>query len=485
MSTHTCLSFFLSLTLTFAIDASAQKKKSTITAKQKAKPCTAQIETVLRDTIFNRVFVGIHVVSLKSGKVIFQQNPDKLFRPASTLKLFTTATAVKLLGTNFQLKTDCIVDSVSHGVVYGSIYVKGYGDPLLTTAHYDSLARMVYAAGIREIRGDVVGDVTYFDDTFWGKGWMWDDDPGPLWPYITPLTVNSNIISISVTPGISEGSPVNVLLEPVTRYVSVINNGITTFDTTGRPLKIIRLWKERLNTVTVDGTLHPYASSMTVRFNVWKPELYVLDVFREKLLANGVAVQGGVRLGSAGYGYYAASLRHSLDSVILAVNKDSYNLGAESLLKTLAAEIRRIPGVADTGIVIVKQFLATLGVDTAAVVMADGSGVSRYNLAAPSTMTKLLAAAYRDPHLFPVLWNSLPVGGVDGTLKTRFVNSTARGNVRAKTGGHSDVSALAGYVINARPDTLAFSILFNHFSANAELYRKAQDRIVEILTTCR
>jgi len=447
--------------------------------------CAAQIEAVLRDTIFNRVFTGAHVVSLKSGKVIFHQNAGKLFRPASTLKLFTTAAAIKLLGTNFQLRTECTVDSASGGVVDGSLYVKGYGDPLLTTAHLDSLARMVVAAGIREIRGDIVGDVAYFDDIFWGRGWMWDDDPGPLWPYITPLAVNGNTISISIAPGLSEGLPVNVLLDPPTRYVTVVNNGITTFDTIGRTLKISRLWKERLNTITVDGALHPYASSLTVRFNVWKPELYALEVFSERLIANGIAVQGGVRTGKAEGGYHVGSLQHSLDSVILAVNKDSYNLGAEVLLKILAAEARKLPGSADTGIVIVKQFLSSLGIDTAAVVMVDGSGVSRYNLVSPGVLTRLLTSAYRDPDLFPPFWNSLPIGGVDGTLKTRFVNSVARGNVRAKTGGHSDAAALAGYVITTRKDTLAFSVMFNHYSSTSELYRKALDRIVEILTTCR
>lgn len=484
MNKHTAASVLLSLLVISLNDSVAQKDPPSAT-RQRARSCTAQIEAVLRDTMFNRVFTGVQVVSVKSGNVIFQQNANKLFRPASTLKLFTTSAAVKVLGTNFQVRTDCTVDSISSGVVYGSIYVKGRGDPLLTTAHLDSLARMVSAAGIREIRGDVVGDVSYFDDILWGKGWMWDDDPGPLWPYITPLAVNSNTISVSIAPGLSEGLPVNVLLDPPTRYFTIVNTGITSFDTIGRTLKISRLWKERLNTITVDGALHPYASSMTVRFNVWKPELYALEVFRERLIANGIAVQGGVRAGKAQWGYRVGTLQHSLDSLILAVNKDSYNLGAEALLKILAAEVRKRSGSADTGIVIVKQFLSSLGIDTAAVVMVDGSGVSRYNLVTPSAITKLLTTAYRDTQLFPPFWNSLPIGGVDGTLKTRFVNSTVRGNVRAKTGRHSDAAALAGYVITTRKDTLAFSVMFNHYSSNPEVYRKAQDRIVEILTSCR
>jgi D-alanyl-D-alanine carboxypeptidase/D-alanyl-D-alanine-endopeptidase (penicillin-binding protein 4) len=472
-----------SLLLVVTIEIFAQRKKTA--SKQTPKPCAAQIEAVLKDTIFNRAFVGIHIVSLKSGKTIFQQNKNKLFRPASNLKLFTSAASLAVLGNNFQITTELYADSPADSVIRGSVYLKGYGDPLLTTVHLDSLARDIYKSGVREILGDIVGDVSCFDDVFWGKGWMWDDDPGYLWPFLSPLSLNGNSIAVTTSPGLKEGDSVTVSLDPPTRYVTVINNSITSSDTTNRSLKINRQWKERQNVIILEGALHPHASSTTTRFNVWRPELYTLEVFKERLLANGIRVRGVSRVGRVNKGGPIAVISHTLDSVLILMNKDSYNLGAESLLKILAAERRGVPGSADSGIVVMKEYLATIGLDTAAMIIADGSGVSRYNLVSPYALVKLLTTICRDSSLFALFWNSLAIGGVDGTLKTRLTGKAVRGNVHAKSGSHSDVLALSGYVITTRKDTLAFSMMINHFPKDAELHRKAQDRIVEILTNCR
>lgn len=471
-----------SLMLMCASDVFAQRQRKG--KKPRIRPCATEIETVLKDSIFKHSFTGIKIVSLRSGKTLYQQNSDKLFRPASNLKLFTTTTALALLGKNFQYKTEVYADSVRNGIVRGSLYLKGYGDPLLTSEHLDSLVRMIYRQGVREIRGDLVGDASYFDDTFWGKGWMWDDDPGYFWPYLTPLTVNRNTVSVTATPGIIEGDSVQVALSPATSYVTVVNRAFTSSDT-ARKLTISRLWKERLNTITVDGTMRPGSNPTSNDLNVWKPEFYTLTILKEKLLANGISVRGALRLDTVRNSQPLAFINHPLDSVIVFINKESSNLGAEYLLKTLGAELKGTPGNADSGIAVMKSYLATMGIDTSAIVFADGSGVSRYNLVTPEAIIKLLIAHRRDPFLFETIWKSLPIAGVDGTLKNRMTNGPAMGNARAKTGNHSDVTALSGFVVNAKGDTLVFSILMNHFPNNSELYRKAQDRIVEILTNCK
>lgn len=464
--------------------AVAQQRKTASKPKRSAQSCSSQIESILRDPIFHRAFVGMKVVSLTSNKTLFERNAEKLFRPASNMKLFTTAAALSFLGRDFRFRTVLFCDSINGNTVKGSVYIKGFGDPLLAVPDLDSFATVLYTAGIRRIEGDVVGDVSYFDDVFWGKGWMWDDEPGHLWPYLTPLSLNGNIVTVTVSPGLAEWDPVSAAVDPPTNYLNVVNYAITSTDTAIRPLKVIRLWKERQNVITIEGAMHPSAGPRTSRFSVWKPELFTLTVLKERLIARGIQVHGEVRIQKVDGKKPFFSLWRTLDTVVTVVNKDSYNLGAESLLKTLAAELRGVPGSADSGIAVMKQYLDGLGIDTAGIVIADGSGVSRYNLVSPNAIITILKTFHKKHPTSETFLKSLPIAGIDGTLKTRLTNSLVRGNVRAKTGAHSDATALAGYAYT-KNDTRVFAIIFNHFPSNFEQYRKAQDRIVEIILTCR
>lgn len=476
---------FLGYISLLASESFAQKSKKAAQSKVRVQPCAAQIDAVLRDTIFRHAFVGIQVVSLKDHKIVYTRNAEKLFRPASNLKLFTTAAALELLGKDFRFKTEVYTDAIQEGVVKGSVYLKGYGDPLLTTAHLDSLARMVYESGVRVIQGDIVGDVSYFDDVFWGKGWMWDDDPGYYWPYFSPLTVNGNTVSVKVLPGITEGDPVSVALEPETSFITVVNRASTTSDTTKPKLTVTRRWKERQNVIVVEGAARPNSNFSTFRFNVWKPELYTLILFKERLLSYGITIRGALRLDFVRNPILLHSISHPLDSVVVFINKESENLAAEQVLKTIAAELRGAPGNTDTAISLVKNFLAGIGIDTATTIIADGSGVSRYNLISPEAIIHILVNQYYNPFTSESFLRSLPIAGIDGTLKSRLTGNPAMGNVRAKTGSHSDASSLSGYITKVNGDVLVFSILFNHFPQNIDLYREAQDRIVEILTNCK
>ncbi len=461
-------------------------KKALPLSRTRIRPCTSHIEQILKDSLFEQAFVGIKVISLKSGRVIYQQNADKLMRPASNAKLLTTSAALGLLGRGFQLKTEVYVDSnFQKTILIGPIFLKGYGDPLLKSADLDTLARKLYDYGIRTVLGDIVGDVSYFDDVYWGHGWMWDDDPGTNVPYLSALSVNANEITVAVTSGEKEGDPVLAEMLPTTSYVSLINQAHTSADTALTPLKVTRRWKDRDNTVLVEGAVKPRSATTLYTINVWKPELYTLTLYKEKLSAYGITVTGAIRLDTVRHAFRVASISHNLDSVAFLVNKESYNLGAENILKILAAERYHTPGSAQLGTSIMKEYLAGIGMDTTATIIADGSGVSRYNLVSPNALVKLLTYEFWYSPESELFIQSLPVSATDGTLEKRMTEGNAKGNVRAKTGTHSDASALSGYVTNARRGPLAFSILINHFGKDGESIRKLQDQIAEILVDCR
>jgi PBP4 family serine-type D-alanyl-D-alanine carboxypeptidase len=420
---------------------------------------------------------------VRSGEELYELNSEKLFRPASNIKLFTAAAALALLGGDFEFKTEVFVVE-QPGKRRPSLILKGHGDPLLTENDLDSLAAQVSASGIRDVE-DLIADVSYFDNVCWGRGWMWDDDPGGDWPYISPLSVDRNVLKLIVAPGKSPGRSADVRFQRPVSSVCLTARVLTASDTTRSSLRMYRRWDGQNDTIVLEGVVPTAERPKLIEVTVRRPEMQALALFKEKLAIHGVSVAGTLRVEPEGGGHRIAFVAHRLDSVAVVLNRESYNLAAENVLKTLAAQRLGQPGTAAGGITLLKQYLQSMGIDTTALTLADGSGVSRYNLAAPSQIIQLLLAAQRDSSLRDTFIRSLPMAGMNGTLKNRMANGQAFGNARAKTGTHTDAVALSGYVTDAGGELLAFSIMFNHFVGNVPGYRTLQDRIVEILANCK
>ncbi len=333
----------------------------------------------------------------------------------------------------------------------------------MTTADLDSLAAQIQASGLKNIEGGVIADATFFDDQYWGYGWNWDDEPYSYAPFLTPLTVNDNCVRITVTPGQSAGDSLKIIVEPQTSYVTVSNNAKTVADTVLHPLVVTRLFKERLNTILIEGELLINAPPVVRELSVWKPELYAATLFAESLQRRGISVQKGCTLGTApGTAHEVAVQYRGLDSAVISMNKVSDNLTAELLLKTLGTTDHS-RGSADGGTYAVHRFLSSLGIDSTKFVMVDGSGLSFYDLLTTGMLVQLLEGMARQADIFPLFYKSLPIAGVDGTLRNRMKHTPAEGNLRAKTGTISGVSSLAGYVHTLDGEQLAFSMTMQNF----------------------
>jgi D-alanyl-D-alanine carboxypeptidase/D-alanyl-D-alanine-endopeptidase (penicillin-binding protein 4) len=215
---------------------------------------------------------------------------------------------------------------------------------------------------------------------------------------------------------------------------------------------------------------------------VWKPEFYFLELLKERLMTHGIQIHGKLRIDTVYHGQRIAAISHRIDSVVHQINKPSDNLAAENLLKTLAVVKQRKPGASQDGLFIIKEYLTSVGIDTSKMILADGSGLSWYNAISPDAVVQLLFHEYHTP-AFRRFYESLPIAGVDGTLKNRMKETRAEGNVHAKTGSLTGVSALSGYVKNRDGVTLIFSMLCNHFPQKILSLRNAQDNIMNILTS--
>lgn len=444
-----------------------------------------QIDSLLTNPIFKEAYVGIMVVDLSTGKTIYDLNSNKLFRPASNLKLFTTAAALSLLQKDFIFQTQVIFDGkISGDTLKGNLGLKGFGDPLLTAEDLDTLAQNI-SKNVKTISGDLIGDISYFDDNYWGKGWMWDDEPEAFGASISALSINSNIIKLFITPGNKIGDPVKIKTEPQTDLILISNAATTSNNILPPELSVLRNWKERDNRITVSGSMPIRSNEEIFSLSIWKPELFALNLFRERLEKHGVNIQGKTYIDTVYEGKLFFQTKRPLDSVVFKINKFSNNLAAENLLKTLGAELYGKPGSAEKGISAIKGFISTVGVDTTKVNLADGSGASRYNLLSPHALTALLRHIYYDKFFFDRFHSALPVAGVDGNLKNRFLDSNAKNNIYAKTGTASDAVALSGYINTAQSNTLAFSILINNFSGNSKPYRYIIDKVCELLINVR
>ncbi len=437
----------------------------------------SQIDATLSDSLFPPANIGIKIVSLATGESLYELNPDMLFTPASNEKLLTSAAALVELGKNFEFRTRVGVDRNT-----SRLFIKGSGDPLLSTADLDSLARVIKHNIPVDSVWTLVGDVSYFDDVSWGEGWMWDEEQEDYDMAISPLSVNANSIIVQVRPGKLEDAPVRVQTVPSTGYVSIENMATTPVDTPLVPLVISRKWRERSNTITVSGQMLHRDSLSERSLSVWQPERYTLTLLTEHLQLYGLKVKGIEVDTVPSTAISIAEFSHRLDSVVTYLNKVSDNMSAENVLKTLSAERNGKPGTAESGVSLVKGFLSSIGADTTKMVMVDGSGLSRYNLTSPNIVLRVLTDMHKRENLFETFYNSLPIAGVDGTLSGRMRSTSAEGNLHAKTGTLSGVCSLSGYVNTADGEMLAFSIFINNFASGARSYRQVQDKIGVILS---
>ncbi len=435
--------------------------------------------------------IGVKVVSPVTGRVLFARHSDGLFHPASNTKLFTAMGVLRTMGPDYRYLTSVFADGDAFArsdTLHASLYLLGRGDPMLESAHLDSLAAIAAErSGARVIAGDVVVDDAYLDGVPYGEGWMWDDVQYSYSAALNALSVNGNSVMIGISPGAAVGAPVTVRVDPPTTAVAFEVQALTTAagDTAAlEPLRVERDWPSRSNRITVTGRLGMDAEERVFYRSVEEPGLYAGNLFRDALQARGIRVTGPVRKGIAPTRARAlATFRSSPVTDALAhLLKDSSNLTAELLIKTMGRHATGETGTTGDGLATLRRVLADyIGLDPDAYRFADGSGLSWYNYVSPDQIADLLTAAYHDAGIGGHFREALAVAGVDGSLKNRMKDTAAMGNLRAKTGTLTGVSCLSGYVHTRDGEPLVFSIMMNNFVGPASTARRTQDEIGVLL----
>jgi D-alanyl-D-alanine carboxypeptidase/D-alanyl-D-alanine-endopeptidase (penicillin-binding protein 4) len=412
---------------------------------------------------------GAMVVSLTRGDTLYAENAGEEMQPASTMKLFTSAIAFERFGPNYQFSTDALRDGAvgPDGTISGNIYIRGDGDPALSgkfltggpSAPMNRLADMVAQQGIKHVTGAVIGDASAFDDQKIPDGWLTRYLQASYAARVSALSLNENLIAVSVSPT-SPGQPANVALEPSTSAIPLVAN-VRTVAGGGARLGFRKLGN---GTIQANGSIGSRTGTRKYVYIVEDPAAFTTGAFLNALMARGIKVDGGIRLGkSPASAVRIASLRSPpLASMIAAMNRESINHYAELLFRNAARGPKRdVVGSVQTASSVLDEFFASkVGADTTRLVFADGSGLSILDRVTPRSQVQLLGYAHRSSW-GPWLHSSLPVAGDSELLKRRMRNTPAEGNLHAKTGTTNDVIALAGYVTAVNGEVLAFSFLYN------------------------
>ncbi|MFY0545407.1 D-alanyl-D-alanine carboxypeptidase/D-alanyl-D-alanine endopeptidase [Brevibacillus sp. H7] len=446
-------------------------------------PLSAHVEKLLLDLTRDENSIGMHagivVYNLNKKEYLYRHNDQKSYVPASNMKLFTTMAALDKLGPEYQFKTEVYVNGsiLPNGVVHGDLVLKGYGDPSLSVEDLQGIVTALKEKGITQINGNLLVDESYFDSVRLGYGWMWDDEPYGYSAQLSALAVHKNSITVTITPDKNVGEAPTLAMEPATSYLQLVNR-----------LKIVEGAEDDItvtrdrgkNVVTLSGTIgkqaEPYQEDVTME----DPAMFVADVWKQQLEAAGIKLkqQAEVKKTQLDTGVpLHTHLSQPLADILMELNKESDNFYAEMLLKTLGAT-QKGQGSAEAGSEVVAEVLRQAGVETG-YRQKDGSGLSRFNLITAGQMVNLLAYV-QEKDYGETLEKTLPIAGVDGTLKSRLKNTPAENNLTAKTGSMGGVNSLSGYITAKNGDKLAFSILINGIY-KSKYARDLQDKIAILL----
>ena len=400
---------------------------------------------------------GIEVYSLEGGSVVYSSHAHDLLNPASNTKIFTSAAALSRLGPEYRWATEIFLDSPpDHGVVKGNLTLRGKGDPTLISERMWEIAAELWHLGLRQVKGDLILDDSFFDAVYEGPGWDQEDTDRAYLAPISALASNWGSFAIYVSPGDRVGQKARVEIEPMSPYFK-IDNQVVTGGRGVRRIKTSGVVARDGYHVKVSG--HIPLDSPTAAFwrKVGDPTRYTGETFKQILAQRGIKITGRIRRGirspSARLFYTAQS--DGLDLVLKRLNKQSSNFVAEMLVKTLGAEIRGVPGTWPNGIDAIEDFLGQeVGIPRGSYVIRNGSGLNDVNRVSADQIVRVLAYMYARLTVAPEYLSSLPIAAKDGTIRFRMEDTPAAGRVRAKTGTLEDVSALSGYVESSRRQAL-------------------------------
>ena len=476
---------------------------ATIPGASSSAGLAAQIDALIDQPRFAAASWGIAVVSLDNGRTLYARHADRLLQPASTAKLFTAAVSLSMLGPDYRIPTRLLAsDRIMNGRLNGALVLYGMGDPTLGTAGSadwaDQLASQAAARGLRFVHGDLIADDSYFTGPAFGAGWEAGDLQSWFGVPSSALSVQENIVNVTVSPGAAAGHSARLALAPADGMPVVIGQLVTSAARTPNDINLYRAPGE--DSLHAFGSIAADAPAQHFKLAMIDPAQAAGTQLRQALKRHGIRITGKSRALHWPQ-RDAALLAHAdtlgevlsppLQDILQRGLKRSQNLYLQNLLLSVGTHeaVDAMAGFSNSesrGIGAMRRLLAQIGIPPSASLVSEGTGLSRRDLATPNALVRLLVYLAAQPYA-DMLRGALPIAGVDGTLIDHMRGTAAENNVHAKTGSMAYVHSLAGYVTTAAGERLAFAIMLNNYQRadDAPSVSSEVDRIAVLLASYR
>lgn len=446
----------------------------------------AAIDAQIGQPRYNASSWGIAVVSLDTGRMLYAHDADRLLQPASTAKLYTAALVLDMLGAGYRIPTQLLVTRpIERGQLGGPLILHGMGDPTLGTPDTnsdwaDQLATQLAAAGVHEVHGDLIADDSYFSGPPIGSGWEARDLQSWFAVPSSALSVQENVVGLTVTPSNQPGGSVSLAFDPPDAMPHTVNSMTTGAQRTRSDINLYRAPGD--GTLYAFGSMPARAQPQTFRLAIADPAWFAGTLLRDALARRGIRIDGQLRVlhwpepndvGLDRATVVAQVLSPPLMEVLSRGLKRSQNLYLQNLLQI--AGVKAQADAQQSGdpaegflsseawaIRAMRPLLDRIGIAPDAAQIEEGAGLSREDLVTPQAMVQLLTYLSSQPY-GTQLRDALPSAGVDGTLEFRMRGSAAADNVQAKTGSMTYVHCLAGYVTTSTGERLAFALMVNNY----------------------
>jgi D-alanyl-D-alanine carboxypeptidase/D-alanyl-D-alanine-endopeptidase (penicillin-binding protein 4) len=407
--------------------------------------------------------VSCVMYDIKKGTTHYAFQPNLQVTPASVLKLITTATALELLGDDYRFKTSLSYSgTIQEGVLHGNLYIIGSGDPSLGSRHIaakpeqflQDWAAAVKRLGVHTITGDVIADATCLDDYGVSNKWLLEDLGSYYGTGSYGINLFDNAYKLYLQTGVVGSKPQIVATEPNMGALKFHNNLIA--QPVVRDSSYI-LGMPLANERFLYGVVPTHRKRYALKGDIPNPMLCMAQYSKRFIEKQGVKVQGVAKVATP---KEAADTLRSLQTVrtvkspqlkelIKVTNYKSQNLYADALLKQIGVsqqdKSQSKTNAFDQGVQAIKQYWTDKGIDTRTCCMYDGSGLAVTNKVSAQSVVEVLAQMHPAQSQDSTFYHSLPIAGVEGTVRNFLKTKKVPGELRLKSGSMSRVRAYAGY----------------------------------------
>ena len=443
-----------------------------------------KINRTIEQSEFANARWGVIAIDLKDGRVVCGRDAQKLFNPASVHKILTSVVALDKLGADFRWQTKAVADKqIENGILDGDLIIYGQGAPDFNDEAVEKLVNQLQGKNLKKIKGNIVGNESFFKGDTLGDGWTWNDVQWYYGAEASALSINENQTTIRLQNGKPNAS---------TDFVEISGGA--------KPIETEETEAVGVKRGLGDNKVYVWGKGKTLdaRIAVENPALWSAKILKDALEKKGIKVEGAAKSVDwksenksdvSNLNELASIESRTLGEIVRRMNKNSVNLYAELILRTLGKKfgetapnenpkIQKLRGDDSAGASVIKKWLTENNVAADEIQIHDGSGLSRLDFATPEAFGRALVFAAQS-NFADVFRDSLPVAGTDGTLRGRLGNVS--GKVLAKTGSITYVNSLAGYAKNSNNETFAFVIICNNETRKADS-SSVIDSVATILT---